>query len=422
MHHINKHKNKFLIVASCFLATILSFSNAPASRAIQSFSDFTADGSTLILDELDPDDDRIVTVTLKAAHEMYLKNISGSFTPTDEDDEELELKPIWGIKSFGMRSFCSWTESGRFEWNTEDCHSAYAGYESDLHLQAGDPIFEAKYIVKPGVQFAERSLPVFIETATITEESERVAINISMSADVYIIPATEFYFINVHKEGNGDVIAPEVALPNKDTKIDVIPDENNELLYLEINEQDVTDQVVDNKITVNATENLNLLAIFQPVYKVTEGDGSEYIQGSEEDLSFKIDADLDEFSNETFILIDGKRFDPSMIIVDVENSTITLPADSLAMLDLGEHKLEAVFPYPEGGVARASFSIVEQQAEDEDDDEEEENPIVVPNTGTSFTKKDETEALDTVTPSVVVSMLLVASLLLARHVKNLKRI
>ena len=247
------YKNKKLRVAIYCLISILALSNITVSIASATDDDyFTVEGSTLTLDELGPDDDRIVTVTLRAAREMDLSNINGSFTPTNEDDAELELVPIWGIKSHGMWMHCSWTENGSFAWNTEECHSEYHGYEEDLHLQAGDPIFEANYTVKPDVLLARRNLPVTINAALIKDEGEKTVSAITLNAEVFVYPAEDYHTINIYKEGYGDVIAPTVVLPNENVEISIAPDENNELLYFEVNGQDLTSQVVNDKIRMKS--------------------------------------------------------------------------------------------------------------------------------------------------------------------------
>lgn len=272
------HKNILFRVVFCTLAAILTLSVAPVPKASATESYFYAEGSTLLLNELDPEEEPTVTITLRAAREMDLRNISGHFTPTAEDDTELELVPIIGIKPYGMSIYCSWEDDGYFGWNTEDCHSEYHGYADDIHFNVGDPIFEATYTVKPDVLLATRSLPVTIDSATIVENEEPVIIgDITTNAEVIVRPAEVFYTIDAHKEGDGSIIAPTIALPDEETEIKVTPDEYNKLYSLTINGQDVTNQVENNTITINVTEDLDIYAIFRVIDPSEEetDDGSE---------------------------------------------------------------------------------------------------------------------------------------------------
>ena len=51
---MNKHKNKFLKIVACLMLAILALSNVYIPKASATESYFTAEGSTLELDEIDP--------------------------------------------------------------------------------------------------------------------------------------------------------------------------------------------------------------------------------------------------------------------------------------------------------------------------------------------------------------------------------
>ena len=413
------YKSKYLRMAFFCIVVVLALANIPVPKVSAVDNYFTVEGSTLRLDELGPDDDRAVTVTVKAAREMDLRNILGHFTPVGENDEELEMDPNWGIKSYSMGIYCSWAVDGYFEWNTEACYSQYHGFSDDIHYQAGDTIFEATYMIKPDVLLTKRSLPVTINAAVVNDEGE-VAINdVTLNAEVSVYPAEDYHTISISEDGHGSVVAPVAALPNEVIEINVVPDENNELLYIEINGQDMTSQVENNKIIISVTQDLYILAHFHSVYKVTEGDGSEYVRGSGNDLSFKIDTDLSDFENNGLIMVDGNFFDMSGVVVDTENNTLTLPASYLAMLDIGKHKLEVFFPLSERWVARASFTIVEQRASGEES--EKEDSLIVPNTGVFTNKNNDAKPLNnSIAPIVITGILLGVGFLLMKHIKKQK--
>ena len=83
-----KNKHNFHRIILCLIAAFFALSIIPIPKASAAENYFYASGSTITLDELGPDDERVVTVTLKAAREMDLHNIYGHFTPTAADDAE----------------------------------------------------------------------------------------------------------------------------------------------------------------------------------------------------------------------------------------------------------------------------------------------------------------------------------------------
>ena len=169
-----------------------------------------------------------------------------------------------------------------------------------------------------------------------------------------------------------------------------MPEPGNELVYLELDGQEVTDQIQDNVFRVTpGTESLTFYATFRRVYPVLEGDGGEHIIGSEEPLVFKIDNDVTTFCGTGNLINDGEYHDMRTDCeVDPDNQTITLPASFLNTLALGEHSFEAYFTEPDSGSAKASFKIVEPKTDDDDED------IVVPNTGAFTSEGSSAEITD----------------------------
>ena len=86
-----KQKDKFLRIIVCFVVAVLALSNVYIPKASATESYFTAEGSTLNLDEIDPSepDQRLVDIRLKATREMTIHSMHGYFTPISGDDEEL---------------------------------------------------------------------------------------------------------------------------------------------------------------------------------------------------------------------------------------------------------------------------------------------------------------------------------------------
>ena len=358
---------------------VLALSNVYITKASATESYFTVEGGTLELDNADPDH-RTIWVKLKAAREMTIHYLEGHFTPV-EDDEELEygLGDISAVFPGMGGNRCSLSD-GWFYWSAEEYMDPSISSEG-IHVQAGDAVFEVAYDVKAGVEVMKRNMPVTLELAIIDEGTQTGKEIRDITMDAYVRAGHD---LSVYKyiTGNGNLDVPNIVVGGTDVEVGIVPEPGNELVYLELDGQEVTDQIQDNVFRVTpGTESLTFYATFLRVYPVLEGDGGEHIIGSEEPLVFKIDNDVTTFCGTGNLIIDGEYHDMRTDCeVDPDNQTITLPANFLNTLALGEHSFEAYFSEPESGSAKASFKIVEPKTDDDDED------IVVPNTG-AFTSE-----------------------------------
>ena len=396
---MNKHKNKFIKIAACLMLAVLLSSHIyiPQTHAAESY--FTADGGTLNLDNTDPDH-RTIWVKLKAAREMTIHYLEGHFTPVI-DDEELEygFGDISAVYPGMGGNSCS-LSTGWFYWNAEEYMDPSVSSEG-IHVQAGDAVFEVAYDVKAGVEVMKRNTPVTLDLAVIDEGSETGKEIRDITMNAYVRAGHE---LSVYKyiTGNGDLDVPSIVIGGTDVEVGIVPEPGNELVYLELDGQEVTDQIQDNIFRVTpGTESLTFYATFRRVYPVLEGDGGEHVIGSEEPLVFKIDNDVTTFCGTGNLIIDGEYHDMRTdCIVDPDNQTITLPASYLNTLALGEHSFEAYFTEPDSGSAKASFKIVEPKSDDDDEDDDED--IVVPNTGTFTSEGGSAELVFSLASSIVI--------------------
>ena len=421
-----KQKNKFLRLVMYFAAAILVLSNIYIPKASAAGSYFTAEGGTLELDEIDPTepDQRLVSVTLKAAREMTIHSLHGYFTPINSEDEELETYMSWMDYSSGISSLCYSEGDGEFNWNTSDCEDDNVGDEG-IHVQAGDPLIYVTFEVKDGVEVMKRNMPVNLDLAVIDDGAETGKQIQNITMDAYVIAGHD---ISVYKHitGNGILNVPNIVIGGTDIEVGVVPDPGYELTYLELNGREITDQVENNvyKMTVG-TETLDFSATFQRVYHVLEGDGGEHVTGSAETLAFKIDRDVTEFCGQGLLMVDDEYLDMTEhCVVDPENQTIILPANFLNTLGLGEHSFTAWFSSPESGSAKASFKIVEESNNENENtntiaDENENKNISIPNTGTSANKSESTATVSDSAPlAAIIIGAIVATLIVARKIKR----
>ena len=371
-----KQKDKFLRIIVCFVVAVLALSNVYIPKASATESYFTAEGDILELDEIDPTepDQRLVGVTIKAAREMTIHSMHGYFTPISDEDEELQHYMSWMDYSSGISHLCYSMSTGEFDWNIPGCIDDVVGDEG-IHVQAGDSLIYVTFEVKDGINVLKRHMPVTLDLAVIDEGTETGKEIRDITMDAYVRAGHD---LSVYKyiTGNGNLDVPNIVVGGTDVEVGIVPEPGNELVYLELDGQEVTDQIQDNVFRVTpGTESLTFYATFLRVYPVLEGDGGEHIIGSEEPLVFKIDNDVTTFCDTGVLMIDGEYQDMRTDCeVDPDNQTIILPANILNALALGEHSFEAWFSEPESGTAGASFKIVE-----ESDDEEED--ISVPDTG-----------------------------------------
>lgn len=371
-----RQKDKFLRIMTCFVVAILALLNIYIPKASAAENYFTAEGSTLNLDEINPTepDQRLVEVRLKAAREMTIHSMHGYFTPISNEDEELDHYMSWMDYSSGISHLCYSMSTGEFDWNIPGCIDDVVGDEG-IHVQAGDTLIYVTFEVKDDVEVMKRSMPVTLDLAVIDEGTETGKEIRDITMDAYVRAGHE---LSVYKyiTGHGELDVPDIVIGGTDVEVGIVPEPGYELVYLQLNGQEVTDQVQDNIFRVTpGTESLTFYATFLRVYRVLEGDGGEHVKGSEETLSFKIDNDVTEFCGTGVLSIDGEYLDMRTDCeVDPDNQTIILPANVLNALEIGEHSFEAWFSEPESGTAKASFKIVE-----ESDDEEENVPV--PNTG-----------------------------------------
>ena len=393
-----KQKDKFLRIAMCFAVTILALSNIYIPRVSATESYFTAEGSTLELDSTGPDH-HTIWVKLKAAREMTIHSLEGYFTPV-ENDEELEygFGDISAVFPGMGGNRCS-LDDGWFYWSAEEFMDPSISNEG-IHVQVGDAVFEVAYDVKPGVEVMKRNTPVTLELAVIDEGTETGKEIRDITMDAYVRAGHK---LSVYKyiTGNGNLDVPNIVIGGTDVEVGIVPEPGNELVYLELDGQEVTDQIQDNVFRVTpGTESLTFYATFLRVYPVLEGDGGEHIIGSEEPLAFKIDNDVTEFCGTGNLMIDGEYLDMRTgCVVDPDNQTIILPASFLNTLALGEHTFEAWFSEPESGNARASFKIIEEIIDDDDDEGE---TVPVPSTGAFTSEGGSAEMINDFTAAIVV--------------------
>ena len=412
----NKDKTKsiFLNIVACLALTTLITSGIHIPKASAAESYFTAEGGTLELDKVEPDQ-RTIWVKLKAAREMTIHYLEGYFTPV-ENDEDLEygFGDISAVYPGMGGNSCS-LEDGWFYWNAEEYMDPSVSSEG-IHVQAGDAVFEVAYDVKPGVEVMKRNMPVTLELAIIDEGSETGKEIRNITMDAYVRAGHD---LSVYKyiTGNGDLDVPSIVVGGTDVEVRIVPEPGNELVYLELNGQEVTDQIQDNIFRVTpGTESLTFYATFRRVYEVLEGDGAEHVIGSDEPLAFKIDNDVTTFCGTGNLIIDGEYQDMrTYCTVDPDNQTIILPASFLNTLTLGEHSFEAYFTEPDSGSAKASFKIVEPKSDDDDDDDED---IVVPNTGTFTSEGGSAKIAGGIISSVVIISIVIAKWFLIRKARQ----
>ncbi len=125
---------------------------------------------------------------------------------------------------------------------------------------------------------------------------------------------------------------------------------NTEYWYCSVCDRYFSDENAENKIEPTDT------VISKLAPKIISGGGATVTQGEKKALSFTSDAAVDDFIR---VEVDGKTADESNYTVGADG-TVTLNADYVAMLAVGEHTLGIV---SESGMATAKFTVNKKAAE-----------------------------------------------------------
>lgn len=153
----------------------------------------------------------------------------------------------------------------------------------------------------------------------------------------------------------GGVQYPDNALEGDEVEIVFEPAEGYELSEVLVNSVDLTDEVVDNTLTLTAgTTDIDIVVRFIEDYDVVEGDGETYPLGNTS-VRFKIDADYYLFREGGKVYVDGVLLPASLYTSESGSTVITLSPDYVSTLSAGEHSFVAVFN--NGAVARANFTL-----------------------------------------------------------------
>ena len=91
------------------------------------------------------------------------------------------------------------------------------------------------------------------------------------------------------------------------------------------------------------------------IYAVLEGNGTEWTQESDEDVTVVINSGNDEL---IAVIVDGELVDESAYTVGDDGMTITFTAEFLASLEAGEHELVVIYAE---GLAEATFTVAEAE-------------------------------------------------------------
>lgn len=215
-------------------------------------------------------------------------------------------------------------------------------------------------------------------------DNYRASLRVPFVIKDYIVVSTDIW------DGFGEVSAPAFVDMGGNLHVDIIPAEGYEVVWVEHNDVDVTELLNNGNFLdiENVNENATIVAAFRPVYQVTSGDGGEYILGSGDGLSFAFDKDPASYTDgEIVIIVDGEPVNlENDVVVEPETKITTLLGDYLDTLAVGRHNIEIYFfDTGFGGIARASFTVVEATEDAE---------LVAPSTGSFTGKNDSVEVAE----------------------------
>ena len=126
---------------------------------------------------------------------------------------------------------------------------------------------------------------------------------------------------------------------------------NTEYWHCDVCNKYFSDEKAENEIALADT------VISKLAPKIIAGDGATVTQGEKKALSFTSDAAFDDFLR---VEVDGKTVNESSYTVKSGSTVVTLNADYVATLSVGEHTLGIV---SESGTATAKFTVNKKAAE-----------------------------------------------------------
>ena len=217
-------------------------------------------------------------------------------------------------------------------------------------------------------------------------DNYRASLRVPFIINDYITVRTDIW------AGHGEISAPQYVDKGSNLHVDIVPAEGYEVVWVEYNDDDVTELLnEDDSLDLeNVNENAEIVVAFRPVYQVVSGDNGEYIRGSGNNLAFVVDKEPSSYTEgEVLIIVDNDVIDlDNDSVVKPEAQTITLLSKYLGTLEVGKHNVEIYFfDTGFGGIARATFTVVEAEPANENNNDANETSITVPDTG-QFTSEN----------------------------------
>ena len=151
-------------------------------------------------------------------------------------------------------------------------------------------------------------------------------------------------------EEYGD-LAPHELTHNDEKPATAIETGNTEYWHCDVCDKYFSDENAENEINLTDT------VVSKLAPKIIAGDGAAVTEGEKKALSFTSDAAFDDFLR---VEVDGKTVNESSYTVKSGSTVVTLNADYVATLSVGEHTLGIV---SESGTATAKFTVNKKAAE-----------------------------------------------------------
>ena len=167
----------------------------------------------------------------------------------------------------------------------------------------------------------------------------------------------------VSMAGGTAISSSASVLEGEDVTFTFTPDEGYELYMVMVGEDDRIGDVSDNQLIIVAgTEDIMLISYYRKVYGVIEGAGQTHVIGVDGAAEFEINADYELFEDTGTVYVDGELLDEEKYESWDGSTVISLKADYLDTLAVGEHLLEVQFD--DGGIARTTFIIANPESDD----------------------------------------------------------
>lgn len=177
--------------------------------------------------------------------------------------------------------------------------------------------------------------------------------NIQKDATLHLI-LNKRYNLITSVNGIGGSVSESIynVQDGSEKTITFVPNDGYMIDKVLVNEIDT--KITDNELKLTVNENITVEVTFKKiVYKIIEGENTNYTISKDKELKIKIDADYTVFDGKVYV--DGQLLNNNNYTSESGSTIITLKRSYLETLNVGEHKIKVAFK--DGAEVETKFEV-----------------------------------------------------------------